>query len=311
MEVVTWEPGYRAPYPKTVLSVGNFDGVHLGHREIFRSVAEKATELSAVPAVLTFNPHPQHFFPRGEPPLITTFEKRTALIGECGIEVVFVAGANREFYEMSARSFVEEVLVKSLKMVHAFVGHDFTFGKGRRGTIDLLRKLGTEYGFGIDEKSAVTVGGVTVSSTAVRNLIRTGRAADAARLLGREFSVAGTVIRGAGRGRRLGYPTANIEYTGTLMPLSGVYVVWVVVGGRRFWGVASLGTNPTFGPGALSLEVHILDFDEDIYGQTLEVGFIDRIRDEIAFSGPDELIRRIGEDIKIARRIIKDHEARL
>jgi riboflavin kinase/FMN adenylyltransferase len=312
MEVVTWEPGYRAPYPKTVLSVGNFDGVHLGHREIFQSVAEKAKELSAVPAVLTFNPHPQHFFPRGEPPLITTFEKRTALIGECGIEVVFVAGANREFYEMSARTFVEVVLVKSLKMIHVFVGHDFTFGKGRLGTIDLLRELGVEYGFGVDEKSVVSVEGVTVSSTAVRELIKAGRAAEAARLLGRDFSVAGTVIRGAGRGRRLGYPTANIDYAGTLIPSAGVYLVRVFIDERRFWGVASLGTNPTFGPGGFSLEVHILDFDEDIYGKTIEVAFVDRIRDKmIAFPGPEELSKKIGEDISIARRMIKDHEARL
>jgi riboflavin kinase/FMN adenylyltransferase len=314
MDVVNWEPGYRSPYPKTVLSVGNFDGVHLGHRGIFRSVIEKAKALSAVPAVLTFNPHARHFFPRGEPPLITTFEKRMALIAECGIEVVFVAGQSREFYEMSARAFVEEVLVKSLRMVHAFVGHDFTFGKGRQGTIELLARLGNEYGFGVDEKSAVLAEGVPVSSTMVRNLVKIGLVADAAKLLGREFSVTGTVIRGAARRARLGYalpPTANIDYTGRLIPLPGVYVVWVAVGGRRIWGVASLGTNPTFGSGPLSLEVHILDFDGEIYGETVEVGFIDRIRDEIRFSGPEELANRIGDDIKIARRIIKDYEARL
>lgn len=311
MNVVYWEPGYRSSYTRTVLTIGNFDGVHLGHRAIFRCVIDKARELSATSAVLTFNPHPQHFFPRGEPPLITTFEKRMALIEGCGIEVVFIAGRTREFYEMSARQFVEEVLVSGLGMAYVFVGHDFTFGKGKSGTIELLMTLGEEHGFGVEEKSAVSVEGIVVSSTMVRNLIQMGRMSEAAKLLGRDFSASGTVIRGVGRGRQLGYPTANIDYTGRLMPLGGVYVVWVSVGGRRFWGVANLGNNPTFGAKAFSFEAHILDFDEDIYDRVIEVGFIDRIRYEIKFTGPHELVRQIEDDIKIARRIIKDYEARL
>jgi riboflavin kinase/FMN adenylyltransferase len=311
MKIVSWEPGYRSPYLKTVMTAGNFDGVHLGHQAIFSSVIAKARELSAIPAVLTFNPHPQYFFRRGEPPLITTFEKRVELIESYGIEAVFVAGKNREFYDLTAEAFVKDVLVDSLKMAYIFVGHDFTFGKGKTGSIDLLTRLGMQYGFGVEEKSAVAVNGVLVSSTMIRNLIQMGRVREAADLLGREFTVSGEVIRGVGRGRQLGYPTANIDYKGRLMPLGGVYVVWVNIEGRCFYGVANLGNNPTFGSRDFSFEVHILDFDEDIYGKVIEVGLIDRIRYEIKFSGPDELVRQIQDDIAVAERIIKNYEARL
>jgi len=311
MKIVSWEPGYRSPYLKTVLTIGNFDGVHLGHRAIFNSVIAEALELSAIPAVLTFNPHPQQFFRSSEPPLITTFDKKMELMESCGIEVVFVAGANREFYDLTAEAFVHEVLLKSLNMVSVFVGHDFTFGKGKAGTIELLTMMGEQYGFGVNEKGAVVVEGMLVSSTMIRNLIQMGRVRQASTLLSRDFSVSGRVIRGAGRGRKLGYPTANIDYTGRLMPLGGIYVTWVVIDGRRYYGVANLGNNPTFGTHSFSFEVHILRFDEDIYDKVIEVGFIDRIRHEIKFSGPDELIRQIRDDISVAERMIKSYEARL
>ena len=311
MKIVSWEPGYRSPYLKTVLTIGNFDGVHLGHRAIFDSVIANARELSAIPAVLTFNPHPQHFFRRSEPPLITTFEKKMELMESCGIEAVFVAGKTREFYDLTAEDFVRQVLLESLKMVSIFVGHDFTFGKGKAGSIELLTRMGREHNFAIHEKSAVVVEGMLVSSTMIRNLVQMGRVSQASALLGRDFSLSGRVIRGVGRGRKLGYPTANVEYTGRLMPLGGVYVTWVKIDGRQFFGVANLGNNPTFGAGSFSLEVHILDFDEDIYDKVIEVGFIDRIRHEIKFSGPDELIRQIQDDVTVAERMIKRYEARL
>ncbi len=311
MEIISWEPHYHSPYPETVLTVGNFDGVHLGHRAIFSDVVDKARELSSVPAVLTFNPHPQRFFRRQEPPLITTFHKKMDLIASCGIGAVFVAGKNREFYDLTAERFVKEVLVDSLNMTYIFVGHDFTFGKGKTGSIDLLMRMGAEFGFGVEEKRAVTVDGVLVSSTMIRNLVQMGRVKDAAALLGRDFSASGEVIRGAGRGKRLGFPTANVDYGGRLVPLGGVYVVWVVVDDRCFYGVADIGTNPTFGDRHASLEVYILDFDDDIYSRVVEVGFIDRIRDEVKFPGPEQLTQQIRDDIRVAERIIKEHEARL
>jgi riboflavin kinase/FMN adenylyltransferase len=311
MKIVNWEPNYRSPYLKTVLTAGNFDGVHLGHQAIFSSVIAKARELSAIPAVLTFNPHPQHFFRRGEPPLITTFEKKMELIESCGIEVAFVAGKDREFYDQDAETFVRGVLLDSLKMAYIFVGHDFTFGKGKTGSIDLLTRLGEQYNFGVEEKGAVVVDGILVSSTMIRNVIQMGRVKDAATLMGRDFSVSGRVVRGVGRGRQLGFPTANLDYRGRLMPLGGVYVTWVNVDGRVFWGVANLGNNLTFGARIFTFEVHILDFDEDIYDKEIEVGFIDRIRHVVKFSGPDELVRQIQDDITVAEGIIKSYEARL
>jgi riboflavin kinase / FMN adenylyltransferase len=306
MKIVSWEPGYRSPFPKTVLTIGNFDGVHLGHRAIFDSVIAEAAGLSAVPAVLTFNPHPQFFFRGAEPPLITTFERKMELIESCGIEVTFVAGANREFYDLEAVDFVHRVLLESLTMASIFVGHDFTFGKGRSGTFELLSRLGRRHDFAVHEKSAVVVEGMVVSSTLIRSLVQEGRVRDAATLLGRDFSVSGRVIRGAGRGsRKLGFPTANIDYAGRLMPLGGVYAVWVVVDGKRYYGVANLGTNPTFGQNDFSVEVYILQFDEDIYGRVIEVGFIDWIRRDITFPGPDELIKQIRDDVAVAERIIE------
>jgi riboflavin kinase/FMN adenylyltransferase len=203
------------------------------------------------------------------------------------------------------------VLVKSLDMKYIFVGHDFTFGKGRTGNMGILTSLGRRLGFGVEEKAAVSVEGTIVSSTMVRNLVQAGHVAQAAKLLGREFSVSGPVIRGVGRGRQLGFPTANIDCSATLMPPSGVYIVRVVMEGRHFWGVANLGNNPTFGARKFSFEVYVLDFDGDIYDKVVEVSFVDRIRDEITFSGPKELVGQIQDDIETARRIIKYYETRL
>lgn len=305
MEIVEWKKGYNSNFKKTVLTIGNFDGVHLGHQAIFKDVVKKAKETGGTPAILTFDPHPQTFFSGKDIPLITGFEKKMELIWPFGIEVAFVCGRSKEFYMMSADEFVRDVLVDSLHISHIFVGDDFAFGSGREGNFDLLRKMGKKYGFNITEERSVKLGGVLIKSTVIRNIITSGRMAEASIYLGRYFSIKGKVISGVGRGKKLGIPTANLEYKGGLIPPFGVYVVNVLLDGKVFGGVANIGDNPTFGDVTFSFEVHILDFDRDLYGKEIEVSFIARIRGEEKFDSIKELKKRIRKDIKTAKNILK------
>jgi len=199
--VVDWHEGYKSPFKKTVLTIGNFDGVHLGHQAIFRDVAQRAEDISGTPAAMTFDPHPQKIFRGVEPPIITRFDQKLRLIEPFGIEVVFVSGKTRDFYEMSAEEFIEGVLVEGLSVAHIVVGNDFTLGRGREGGIDLLRKMGDQLGFGVDVKEEVKIGGVLVKSTVIRDLIVRGDVYRASILLGREFGIGGKVSTGASRGK--------------------------------------------------------------------------------------------------------------
>ena len=308
MKIIEWEEGYRSPFEKTVLTVGNFDGVHLGHQELFREVTKKAGEIGGdrgTPAIITFDPHPQGFFSGHEPPLITDFFRKMEIIESFGIKAAFVCGREKAFYNRSAEEFVKEVLVESLRIEYILVGHDFTFGRGREGDINLLCELAKRYGFTVGEKGAITVGGILVSSTMIRNLILDGQVAEASLLLGREYVVSGKVFRGVGRGRKLGFPTANIVCQSNLMPPDGVYVVRIRLDHEEHAGVANLGKNPTFGDVPFSFEVHILDFNRDIYERDIEVFFVSRIRGEVKFSGPEDLIKQISKDVEGARRILK------
>ena len=179
MEIVEWEKGYNSPFTKTVLTIGNFDGVHLGHQTIFRDVVDKAKEIGGTPAIMTFDPHPQKFFSGEDIPIITGFEKKMELTRPFGIEVVFVCGRTKEFYMMSADEFVRDVLVESLHIAHIIVGDDFAFGTGRKGDFGFLREMGRKYNFDVTEERSVTIGGILIKSTAIRNLITEGNMAEA------------------------------------------------------------------------------------------------------------------------------------
>ncbi len=308
MEIVEWEKGYNSDFKKTVLTIGNFDGVHLGHQAIFKDVVDKAKKISGTPAIMTFDPHPQKFFSGEDVPIITGFENKMELIEPLGIEVVFVCGRTKEFYMMSADEFVRDVLVDSLHISHIIVGDDFAFGSGRKGDFNFLREMGRKYKFDVTEERSVTLGGILIKSTAIRNLIAEGMVAEASIYLGRDFSINGKVISGMGRGKKLGIPTANLEYKGGLIPPFGVYVVNVSVDGKLFGGVANLGDNPTFGDVTFSFEVHIFDFDRDLYGKEIEVSFITRIRGEKKFNNIKALKKRMEKDIKTAKNILKWRE---
>jgi riboflavin kinase / FMN adenylyltransferase len=300
----------RAP----AVAIGNFDGVHRGHLALLERARERAAALGGESAALTFEPHPALVLaPQLAPRLITTTERKLELLAAAGVEVCVVEPFDRDLAMLSPEQFARAVLSDAIGARSVVVGFDFTFGHRRAGTTALLRTLGEGLGFDVDIVEAFSVDGLVASSTRVRSFVAEGNLAGARLLLGRDFEVCGRVVRGAGRGRQLGIPTANIAPNTPLMPTSGIYAVWVDLLpdgggpaiGPRLAGAASLGTNPTFQIGGdLTLEVHILDFDGDLYGRRVRVAFVERLRDERRFPGAGELLDQIHRDVADTRRIL-------
>ena len=307
MEIIRRERDLKREFRNPVLTIGNFDGVHLGHRFIFRQVLKKAKEIDGESIVYTFDPHPVEILaPDRKPLLITPLEEKLRLIEEQGIEVAIVAPFTEKYAGQPPEDFVKKVLYDQIKIRHIFVGHDFTFGKDRRGNIALLKEMGRKWGFHAEMVEAVRLEGTVISSTRIRELVAKGEMREAAKLLGRPYALAGKVIHGHGRGsRKLGFPTANLKPSGILFPKSGIYAVWAMHEGRRYEGVANLGWNPTFQDQKFSIEIHILNFNRDIYGENLQVEFVQRLRDEVTFRGAEELIDQIKRDIAQAEKILR------
>jgi riboflavin kinase/FMN adenylyltransferase len=287
------------------ITIGNFDGVHKGHQALFAKVKQLADQFGGHSVVMTFDPHPlQVLFPQKAPVFITSHRKKLDLIEACGIDAVIVVPFNKEFSQMSARQFVEIVLIEKIGIRAIVVGHDYRFGHSREGNIPFLQEYGQRHGFVVETVSGISIDDTTVSSTTIRQLITAGRVKDAAKLLGRPFEVNGAVIPGRKRGITLGFPTANIVMPALTSPPTGVYVIEADVEGKTYGGAANLGYNPTFGDNELSLEAHLFDFNQDIYGKQIVLRFIDRLRDELRFSGPDELIVQIQKDVEAAKKIL-------
>lgn len=293
-------------FSRTVVTVGNFDGVHLGHRAILTRVVQRARELGCEPVALTFEPHPAKVLhPQSNLRLLTTPAQKIALLQGAGVTVA-VQEFTREFAAMPAREFVTEYFVSRLKVREVVVGHDYRFGRGREGTIDLLKEMGQSLGFSVQVVWAVEVDNAVVSSSLIRAMLRLGKIKEANRLLGRTYGVMGQVVPGKGRGGKLlGVPTANLSPENDLLPASGIYAVWVLKDGRRYPGVANIGTCPTFDNEELSLEVHLLNFNGDLYGQTLTVEFVARLREERRFPSVEALAAQIRADIAQSRRILE------
>ena len=291
------------------MALGNFDGVHLGHQAVLSAAVEAAKRLSGDAVAFTFEPHPAKVLAPGQaPPMITNRDRKLELIGEAGVEVCVVEPFTRELAELSPSAFVEQILVSILGAHHVTVGYDFSFGKARAGTVDLLRELGAERGFDVQVLEPVTVDGVVASSTRIRSCVTEGDMAGARRLLGRDFDVDGVVVRGAQRGRDIGVPTANIATETELLPAPGIYAGRVELLGQSEWldAAISRGTNPTFvDSDELSLEAHILDFDRDIYGRRVRVSFAQMLRGERRFDGVDALVAQIQIDIARTREILR------
>jgi riboflavin kinase / FMN adenylyltransferase len=295
----------RHPLRNPVLTIGNFDGVHKGHLALFDMVKERARLIDGQSALITFDPHPIKVIKPGNGPrLITLTEQKLELIQKADIDVIFCIPFTKEFAAISAQDFVQQILVDRIGVHEIIVGYDYTFGNNREGDIQFLKKTGEDFGFVVHVVEPVYVGDKLVSSTSIRKLVQDGNLPEARELLGRDYQVCGTVVRGKDRGGRLlGFPTANIELIDELVPKLGVYAVHVMVDNQTLNGVTNIGFNPTFGKGPFSVETHILDFEGDLLGKRIQIKFIERLRDERPFGSVKDLADQIGRDILRARKV--------
>jgi riboflavin kinase / FMN adenylyltransferase len=289
------------------VTIGNFDGVHLGHRFIFQRLAAGAHREGRPAVAISFDPHPKMVLHPERRPfyLITTQEEKQRLIAETGIDALILIPFTLDYSRTTAGEFVHGVLWDKLRMKRILIGHDYTFGRGKEGNEAFLTEAGRRLGFEVEAMNAFCLGETVISSTKIRESLLAGDVRFSASLLGRPYNLGGRVIPGNGRGVRLGFPTANLAPDKELVPARGVYAVRVLWKGKDLDGVMNIGFNPTFAGQRRSIEVHILDFQDDIYGESLEILFIERIRDEVRFEGPETLIAQIGRDIARAREILR------
>jgi riboflavin kinase/FMN adenylyltransferase len=299
----------KAPFRRGVITIGNFDGVHIGHQALFHEVIEKAEAIDGTSIAMTFEPHPLRVLGADHhPPLITVYPHKVELIQATGIDVLITIPFTREFAAVSASQFVQDLLVKKIGMTAIVVGKDYAFGRNREGDLTLLQRLAGTMGFELILSNWIRPNGdpaKRISSTHIRQRVMDGQMAVAAKMLGRPYQIRGTVSRGRDRGGRLlGFPTANIILQDELCPKSGVYAVTVQRRQQIHNGVANIGYSPTFDDNQFTIEVHILDFNDSIYDETIRVNFMERLRDEIKFNGIDELSRQIRQDIETARRVL-------
>ena len=310
MEIILGTSNITRPFRNPVVALGNFDGIHVGHQRIFQKAKAVARQIGGESLVFTFEPHPLKVLDPGRcPPLITPFKKKMMLIENLGIDAVICAEFSREFSTMSDREFVRSILHERIGVHTVIVGYNYHFGRARQGGVQDLKHYADEFGFRVMTVGPVQVGHQTVSSSAIRGLIRDGRMTEAARLLGRHFIVLGKVIWGTARGRLLGVPTANVEILNELYPKNGVYAVEIQIDRKTYRGVANVGVNPTFEGNRFSVEVHIFNFDQDIYGREIQVAFIQRIREERVFRTPEALTDQIKRDMEQAKRILARPES--
>lgn len=291
----------------SVVTIGNFDGVHLGHRKILDRVRENAARMGLPSVVLTFDPHPRKVLSSPDSlRLITDSRVKCGIFELLGVDVMAVINFTREFASESAEKFIDKWLMM-LSPRAVVVGYDFNFGRGGAGSIDMLKAEGARRGFGVEVTPAFQADGMVVSSSRIRNLVEGGEVELAEKLLGRPYSVLGPVIKGHGRGKRLGIPTANIGTEAELLPCDGVYAGEVALEDKPLPAMVNVGANPTFDDMYRSVEACILDFDEDIYGREIELRFRRRIRSEIKFSGPEELVAQIEKDKKSIRKFFRHY----
>jgi len=299
------------PFKGAVITIGNFDGVHIGHQALFYEVIEKAYAIGGTSIAMTFEPHPLRLLQQhNRPPLITLLEQKVELIERSGIDVLICVPFTREFAAIPAGAFVEDLLVRKIGLKAIVVGEDYAFGKNRAGGIGLLKDLAPRFGYEVLVTSMIrTVKGISerISSTAIREMVLEGKVEPACKMLGRHFQVRGIVVPGRDRGGRLlGIPTANLKLEDELCPKTGIYAVTAEIAGGLHHGVANIGYSPTFEDRQFTVEVHILDFHGDIYGQKMRVNFVKRLRDEMKFAGIDALKRQIELDIDCARRVLEN-----
>lgn len=301
------------PFPHACVTIGNFDGVHLGHQLLFGEVVQRSYQSKGTSVAVTFDPHPlQILRPQGIK-LISTCEQKIELIEHAGIDVLVIIPFSMKFAGISAVRFVDDILRAIIGVKELVVGYDYAFGKGRAGNIDFLQEQGKEKGFSVSVVEAHYEKEMLASSTKVRELVAEGRMADARTLLGRYYQIRGEVQHGQKRGgKEIGFPTANLHMEPEdLIPKMGVYVCQVICDGKCYGGVLNIGVNPTFGEQRLVAETHIFDFDQDIYGKPIKVNLLRFLRSEKKFSGIEELAAQIARDVSRAREVLSQQQKEL
>jgi len=292
-----------------VATIGNFDGVHKGHQALFRKVIERASDIDGTSVVITFDPHPiKVMTPSRLKPLITGLEQKQELVADFGLDILLLIQFTLELAAISAREFVKDLLVDRVGVKEIVVGYDYVFGHNRTGNIEILQEMGRAFDFTVHQIGPVFVGKTLVSSTSIRNLLLEGKVSEVNHLLGRQYQIQGEVMRGRSRGESLlGYATANLQPADGLIPKRGVYIVLVEVAGTPYQGLTNIGFNPTFKDKDqnLSIETHILSLSRNIVKKKIRINFLARLRDEIAFAGPEELSQQISRDIKAAQEFFQ------
>ncbi len=289
------------------LTIGVFDGVHRGHRAIIGKLVAEAHAAHAPAVVLTFHPHPASVLTGREIHCLTTPKERADLLGSLGVDVVITQRFTRELSNVTALEYMS-TLKRTLGLSHLLIGYDFALGKGREGNAVRLAEIGSKLGYSVEVAPAVSDESGVISSTEIRKLVSTGNVAEAANLLGYHYPVGGEVIHGAGRGKKLNFPTANIDYPNQkAIPATGIYACWAALGHERFMAATNVGFNPTFSPQrkVASVEAYLLDFDRDIYGEYLKLEFVARLRDELKFDSVEALVEQMHRDVKQTREILE------
>jgi riboflavin kinase/FMN adenylyltransferase len=290
-----------------VLTIGNFDGVHLGHQQVISALVNKAKELNCEAAVLVFEPQPQELFsPETAPARLCRLRDKYALLKNLGVDRLICINFNKKFASLSAETFIEELLVKRLAIKHLIVGDDFRFGKNRQGNFSMLNMAGEKLGFSVTDTTSHKLAGCRISSTAIREKLEQDDLAGAETMLGRAYSIIGKVFHGDKRGREMGFPTANIRLKRRVSPVAGVYAVQVKSQFGKHFGVANIGSRPTVAGIRQQLEVHIFDFDNNLYGAVIEVVLLKKLRSEQKFGSLTELTQQIAIDTEQARTFVQN-----
>lgn len=307
MQIVTGMNIYDKILEASVVTIGNFDGVHRGHAEIFAHLKRKSIVCGLPSVVVTFEPHPLKVLsPETAPSMITTFEQKAALIEESGIDYLVVVPFSKEFSQLPAKDFVLDILCTPLGMRHIIIGHDYAFGRNREGSFQTLEILGAQNGFTLEDLPPIGEEGIVFSSSLVRSSVVDGDMDAASRILGRYYQIYGTVVHGRDIGHSLGFPTANIATTNELFPPDGVYAVMANVDGQLVKGACNIGCNPTFGENMRTIEVFLLDYSDQIYDHEISVQFVRRLRPEKKFSDAAALKTAISKDVARTQIILEN-----
>jgi riboflavin kinase/FMN adenylyltransferase len=293
---------------KTIITLGTFDGLHLGHQRIVQSVLEKSGRLGCRSFLITFDPHPRKVVPgRNNVSLLSTIDEKIAVLEKLGLDNLFIINFTKEFSQQSPEEFVKKYIVEGIGINEMVIGYDHHFGKGRGGDINVLQELGSKFNFEVSVIPEYSIAGEIVSSTKIRDALLEGDVVKAGKMLGRYYSFKGKIIRGDGRGKKLGFPTANIsvENEDKLMPAIGIYAGECIVDSEKYYGLLSMGRRPTFhSDGIVIPEFYIFDFDKDIYDKVMQVKLIEKIRDEEKFNSVEELISRMKKDEEKGKEIL-------